>query len=162
MGRFASWVRRICCFRFRRTGCCVFARRRRLSFAAKTASPYAIRCCTLDKLTVDVNPDDLETAIHVILVKSGSSSDRESVSAPADEARITVPEASDFGRAHSVTETNAGDNPREPRSSGDSADAPAAEKTGRGTMTPSKLSSAMPGPPQLRFRRAFPISSSSR
>ncbi len=66
-----------------------------------------------DKLTIDVSPDDVETALYVILDKSGSDADREAASAPVDEARIVAPDRSDFGRTHSVTEANAGDSPRE-------------------------------------------------
>jgi hypothetical protein len=76
-----------------------------------------------DKLTVEVNPDDVETALHVILVKSGSGSDREAA-APVDEARVTAPDPGDFGRAHTVTETNGGESPRESASPSDDADAP--------------------------------------
>ena len=79
-----------------------------------------------DKLTVDVNPDDVETALHVILVKSGSGSDREAASAPVDEARITAPDPADFGRAHTVTETNSGESARESAAPTDDTDAPAA------------------------------------
>jgi hypothetical protein len=67
-----------------------------------------------DKLTIEVSPDDVETALYVTLDKSGSSSDREAASVPVDEARLATPDSGDFGRAHSVTEANAGDSPREP------------------------------------------------
>jgi hypothetical protein len=79
-----------------------------------------------DRLTVEVNPDDVETALHVILVKSASGSDREAASAPVDDARITVPDPADFGRAHTATEANGGESPRESVAPVDDADAPAA------------------------------------
>jgi hypothetical protein len=69
-----------------------------------------------DKLTVDVNPDDVETAIHVILVRSGNAAEREAASTPVEDARITVPAPGDFGKAHSVTET------RSPNNDGESPD----------------------------------------
>ena len=70
-----------------------------------------------DKLTIDANPDDLETAIHVILIKSGGGSDREAASVPVDEARVYEPESSDFGRPHGVTETTDADSTRDSGSS---------------------------------------------
>ncbi len=77
-----------------------------------------------DKLTVEVSPDDVETALFVILDKSGSSADREAASVPVEEARIVTPDAADFGRAHAVTDTNAGDRPREAAVPDDSHDRP--------------------------------------
>lgn len=62
-----------------------------------------------DRLTVEVNPDDVETALYVILDKAGSASDRERASVPVDEARVAVPDPGDFGRPHSVTEKTATD-----------------------------------------------------
>jgi hypothetical protein len=62
-----------------------------------------------DKLSIDVNPDDVETALYVTLDKAGSSADRDAASAPVDQARIMAPDPSDFGRAHSVTDTDAAD-----------------------------------------------------
>jgi hypothetical protein len=60
-----------------------------------------------DRLTVDTNPDDPETAVHVILVRSGSSSEREAASGPVNNARVATPEESDFGKTHTTTETAA-------------------------------------------------------
>jgi hypothetical protein len=77
-----------------------------------------------DKLTIDVSPDDVETALHVILIKSGSGSDREAASVPVDDARIAMPDPGDFGKVHSVTETSGGDSPRESAASDDIHDRP--------------------------------------
>jgi hypothetical protein len=52
-----------------------------------------------DRIAVEVNPDDVETAVYVILVRSGSSSERESAAAVVEEARITAPDSGDFGRS---------------------------------------------------------------
>lgn len=57
-----------------------------------------------DRLTIEVSPDDVETALFVIHEKAGSASDREAASVPVDEARVTAPDPGDFGRTHSVTE----------------------------------------------------------
>jgi len=56
-----------------------------------------------DRLTIDANPDDPETAIHVILAKSGSKSDREAAESPIEEANIAAPTAEDLGRPHTTT-----------------------------------------------------------
>jgi hypothetical protein len=62
-----------------------------------------------DKLTIEVSPDDVETALYVIFAKAGSSADREAASVPVDEARVSTPDPGDFGRARSVTEKTAKD-----------------------------------------------------
>ena len=72
-----------------------------------------------DKLTVEVNPDDVETALFVTLDKSGSASEREAASAHVDEARIATPDPGDFGRAHSVTEARTSDTAGEPAPAAD-------------------------------------------
>ncbi len=114
-----------------------------------------------DKLTVDVNPDDVETALRVILVKSGSGSDREAASAPVDEARITAPDPADFGRAHTVTETNGGESPRESAAPSDDTDAPAASDRKRDDDSVEAIIDDA-RPPRLPFPRSFPIIWSSR
>lgn len=59
-----------------------------------------------DKITIDANPGDLETAIHVILNKSGSDSDLEKAGYPVEESKISTPESSDFGKPHSVADSD--------------------------------------------------------
>lgn len=76
-----------------------------------------------DRLTIEVSPDDVETALYVIYDKAGSAAEREAASAPVDEARVTAPDAGDFGRTHSVTEKTASDSsPRGDASAGNNAD----------------------------------------
>ena len=55
-----------------------------------------------DHLTIEANPDDPETAIHVILSHAGSASERESAAAPVEEASIMVPTPEDLGRTHTT------------------------------------------------------------
>ncbi|HEX4134955.1 MAG TPA: hypothetical protein VHY84_10125 [Bryobacteraceae bacterium] len=67
-----------------------------------------------DKLTVEVSPDDIETALYVILDKAGNQAERDAASLPVDEARVSAPDPGDFGKARTVTEKTAGDpEPRE-------------------------------------------------
>ena len=76
----------------------------RTEFLGKDAKP--MRDSLLhpgDHLTIDTNPDDPETAIHVILNKSGSKSDRETAESPVEEASISTPTAADLGRTHNST-----------------------------------------------------------
>jgi len=53
-----------------------------------------------DHLTIDVNPGDPETAVHVILTKAGGGKEREAASEPVMESRIMTPETADFGKPH--------------------------------------------------------------
>jgi hypothetical protein len=61
-----------------------------------------------DRLTVNANPDDPETALQVVLSRSGSKSERETAESPVEEASISTPTASDLGRSHSATSHDAG------------------------------------------------------
>jgi hypothetical protein len=78
-------------------------------FLGKDAKP--IRDSLLhpgDRLTIDTNPDDPETALHVILAKSGSKSDRETAEGPVEEASISTPTSADLGKPHSSTSRDNG------------------------------------------------------
>jgi hypothetical protein len=87
-----------------------------------------------DRVTIDVNPGDLETALHVILDKSGSDSDKEKAGRPVDETRIMTPESGDFGKEHSVNEANNTDAMRDAGSS-DSSGGPGGSGGGRPSLS---------------------------
>jgi hypothetical protein len=55
-----------------------------------------------DQLSVQVNPDDEETAIRVTLVKTGSDSERRSAELPFDDSTARAPKAEDLGKAKTV------------------------------------------------------------
>jgi len=57
-----------------------------------------------DHLTIDCNPDDPETAVHVILVRSGTKSERETAENPVEQASISTPSADDLGRSHATAD----------------------------------------------------------
>jgi hypothetical protein len=81
----------------------------RTEFLGKDSKP--IRDSLLhpgDRLTIDANPDDPETALRVILAKSGSKSDRETAEGPVEESSLSTPTAGDFGRVHAVTAHDSG------------------------------------------------------
>lgn len=51
-----------------------------------------------DQLTVDASPDDVETALRIVLTHSGTPSEK-----PMKEASIRAPQSSDFGKPHSMS-----------------------------------------------------------
>jgi TonB family protein len=55
-----------------------------------------------DRITVGVNPDDVETVVSVVLIRPGSTLEREAASAAVEELRIVVPEPDDFQSASSI------------------------------------------------------------
>ncbi len=55
-----------------------------------------------DGIAVEVSPDDVETAIYVILIKSGTASEREAASVPVEEPFIVTPEPGDLAPARSA------------------------------------------------------------
>jgi hypothetical protein len=65
-----------------------------------------------DGITVEVNPDDQETAVKVIQVREGSQSERKSAEQPVDEASIRAPKKTDFNKAEAATEHDTPTNPQ--------------------------------------------------
>jgi hypothetical protein len=55
-----------------------------------------------DQLSVDANADDVETALRVVLVHSGSAAERTAAEKPVAEAAVRAPEAGDLGKPHSM------------------------------------------------------------
>jgi hypothetical protein len=85
-----------------------------------------------DHVAVDVNPDDVETAVRVVLTRSGSGAEKEAASVPVDEARITTPEPGDFGKSHTVTDASRDDSPRESSSASGSSSSASECSSGSG------------------------------
>ncbi len=56
-----------------------------------------------DELAVQVNPDDVETALRVILMREGSANDRASAEKPIDESAVRAPVSEDAGKPRTVT-----------------------------------------------------------
>jgi formylglycine-generating enzyme required for sulfatase activity len=54
-----------------------------------------------DGIVVYVNPDDVETALYVILINPGNASEREAGSVPVEEPSIAAPVPDDFAKAPS-------------------------------------------------------------
>ncbi len=55
-----------------------------------------------DQLSVDVSPDDEETALRVTLLRSGTAADRAAAEQPVEEAAVRVPRPEDFSKPHTV------------------------------------------------------------
>jgi hypothetical protein len=83
-----------------------------------------------DRLTIDSTPDDPETAVHVILVRAGSASEKEAGNVPVDQAKVVPPDSGDFGKTHSATEATgaAGSSESSGSSSSEDADRPVLQR----------------------------------
>jgi len=55
-----------------------------------------------DQITVEASPDDEETALRVILLRSGTGADRAAAEQPVDEAAVRAPRAEDLSKPHTV------------------------------------------------------------
>ena len=82
-----------------------------------------------DRLTVEVSPDDEETALRVVLVRGGSSAERAASERPVNEAVVRAPKAADLGKARQVSMGTKADNAEsveEPAARSEPASPPAA------------------------------------
>ncbi len=78
-----------------------------------------------DQLSVQVSPDDEETAVRVTLVRSGSANDRTAAELPFDEASVRAPRAEDLGKARTVSVSQPAAQDTEPVPPAEAPDAPA-------------------------------------
>lgn len=53
-----------------------------------------------DQLSVLVNPDDVETALRVVLNRAATAKERESAEQPLDQAKVSAPGPDDITKAH--------------------------------------------------------------
>jgi hypothetical protein len=56
-----------------------------------------------DQLSVEVSPDDEETALRVILIRGGTAADRAASEQPVEEAAVRAPRPEDLSKPHTVT-----------------------------------------------------------
>ena len=56
-----------------------------------------------DQISVQVSPDDTETALRVILLRSGTDAERVAANQPVEEASVRAPGAGDLSKPHTVT-----------------------------------------------------------
>jgi hypothetical protein len=64
-----------------------------------------------DRLTIDADPDDPETAVHVLFNQAGTKAEREAAEGPVEEATIAAPTVGDLGKPHGTAgQTTTADN----------------------------------------------------
>ena len=56
-----------------------------------------------DQLTVSVNPDDEETALRVVLVRTGTPAERAAAEQPVEESAVHAPRPEDLGKPRTLT-----------------------------------------------------------
>jgi hypothetical protein len=104
-----------------------------------------------DQLSVQVNPDDPETALRVVLMRNGTDAERKSAEKPLDEAR--APEAKDLGRTRTVMTQDSA--PVEATDGGEApkAEAPKAEAPSAAAESASEPAGGVPVAPEPREPR---------
>ncbi len=89
-----------------------------------------------DQLSIQVSPDDLETALHVVLLHGAGGGERNSAERPVADSAIRSPEEGDFGKERSVAA---------PRDAASSAPAPAIEEDAKPAAAPPAEPEPEPG-----------------
>jgi hypothetical protein len=56
-----------------------------------------------DQLSVEVSPDDEETALRVVLMRGGTAAERAAAEQPVEEATVRAPRPEDLSKPHTVT-----------------------------------------------------------
>ena len=111
-----------------------------------------------DQLSVQVSPDDEETALRVILQRSGTASERSAAELPYDSSAVRAPTAEDLGKSRTLI-TRDGGASADSDSSSETSPAPAASASGTpstGTATDAADDGAPPpGPPRLNTDEAY-------
>jgi hypothetical protein len=75
-----------------------------------------------DRLSIQVNADDAETALKVILMRAGSGPERDAASKPVEEAKVTAPTSDDLTNVRTtLAHETAPSNPPPSSSSGEPA-----------------------------------------
>lgn len=86
-----------------------------------------------DQISVLVSPDDTETALRVILLRSGTDAERAAANQPVEEASVRAPGAGDLSKPRTVTTREAPAPPVEtgaPAGPTDDGDAPKLQRHG--------------------------------
>ena len=107
---------------------------------------------------MSVNPDDVETALRIVLLRSGNPSERGAAEDPVDEAAVHAPRTEDFGKPKTLTTRDKGTS-----ESGPDAEPPRPGPSRRRllvpmlppTGAPRHLPAPLPLPPPRRLRCRF-------
>jgi hypothetical protein len=110
-----------------------------------------------DQLTVQVSPDDEETALRVVLVRAGTADDRRAAELPYDQSAVRAPTAEDLGKGRtSIANGGASSTPSESDTAGDAASAPAAASSASAPAAEDGGAEPAPsGPPRLMTDEAL-------
>jgi hypothetical protein len=110
-----------------------------------------------DLLSVGVSPDDAETALRVILVRSGTDAERTAAERPFDPDTVRPPRSEDLGKPRTVTareatpDAGAGNTEPEAASSSGAAAASGAPSGAAPGHPPDNVpDNSLPAPPDLR------------
>ena len=85
-----------------------------------------------DQLSLQVSPDDAETALRVTLMRGGSASERRAAELPYDETAVRAPRAEDLGKPKTIT-THEPVTPASPDKDGDAP--PTLQRRPEGAVT---------------------------
>jgi hypothetical protein len=104
-----------------------------------------------DHLTIDADPDDPETAVHVVMAVAGSKIEHDLAEGPVDDSTIAAPTAADLGKPHSAAgQTVNADASATDTSSSDRGTSLERTVPDRNTSSSSASSSAsIPAPPPI-------------
>jgi len=90
-----------------------------------------------DQISVQVSPDDPETAVRVVLLRAASPAERSAAEQPVEEATVRVPVAGDLSKPRTVTTREAAAAPTdagEPPAAADEGDAPKLRRVSGGNQ----------------------------
>src|SRR5689334_12491539 len=87
-----------------------------------------------DQLSVQVSPDDAETAVRVILVRAGTPNERHDAEFPYDQSVVRAPSPEDLGKSRTVV-TQGASAPADTEAAAPSGDSAAAETPTGATET---------------------------
>jgi hypothetical protein len=86
-----------------------------------------------DQISVQVSPDDPETAVRVVIMRAASPAERSAAEQPVEEAAVRAPVASDLSKPRTVTTREAATAPAEanaPAATAEDGDAPRLQRAG--------------------------------
>jgi hypothetical protein len=103
-----------------------------------------------DELTVQVNPDDEETALRVILMHEGSANDRASAEKPLDESAVRSPNSEDLSKPRTVTIDDTTNEPAPATAQPESTTTPSSPSTSTATPAAEAAPEPISIPPRPR------------
>jgi len=96
-----------------------------------------------DQLSVQVSPDDEETAIRVVLQRAGTADERRAAELPYDQSAVRPPSADDLGKSRTTISTGNAGAPVETESAAETAAPEAAPAPPSGSPRPATTDDAL-------------------